>query len=135
MRLAARRLPSPGEKKLQAPRTIRIPFIRRCTVTRASSEQPGSLIDLSVNGVYVSTAPLPEQAEQLSVSFRVPGNARLVRIAGLVVWTHPQQTHPVHGIPPGFGFRFLEVAPPDAALIERIIIAYCQSNPLYRRYL
>jgi hypothetical protein len=93
------------------------------------------VLDLSVSGVYIMADVLPGEGESLIVSFRVPGNDRLLRMRGVVAWINPHQAHPVHSLPPGFGFCFLQPAPDDMKLIIRAIQDYCRSNPLYRQYL
>lgn len=121
--------------RAKTPRTLRIPFVRRCTLISAQGDREGMVLDISVKGAYVKTTPLPETGEYLAIAFRVPGNDRLLRISGVVAWINRHQAHPVHSLPPGFGFRFLEPAPEDASLIAGTIDAYCRSNPLYRQYL
>ena len=117
------------------PRNLRIPFIRRCLVHDGQTERTALLLDLSLSGVFVKTDELPKPGQPLRLSFQVPGNERWLRIKGVVAWLHRRQTHPVHGLPPGFGFRFLELAGQEVSLISATIVAYCRSNPIYRRYL
>ncbi|MFQ5792997.1 MAG: PilZ domain-containing protein [Acidobacteriota bacterium] len=117
------------------PPSVRIPFVRSCGLGRGEEELPGLLLDLSLKGVYVKTDTLPGKGEILEVAFRVPGNDRQLRLSGLVVWVNREQSHPVHGLPPGFGLRFLALSPEDAVLIQSTIEAYCQSNPMYYQYL
>ena len=93
------------------------------------------LLDLSLRGIYVATHKLPVVGEELEVMFRVPGNERELRIPSSVAWIQTQQTHPVHGLPVGFGARFKKLAIEDVRVIVRTIQAYCQSNPIYRQYL
>jgi hypothetical protein len=93
------------------------------------------VLDLSVNGVYVMTETLPSEGEALTVSFQIPGNDRLLRMPGVVAWLNPHQAHPVHSLPPGFGFCFRQPATEDLKLIISAIQEYCRSNPLYRQYL
>lgn len=93
------------------------------------------LLDLSLRGVYVSTPRLPIVGEELTIGFRVPGNERRLEITGVVAWVQTHQTHPVHGLPPGFGARFKKLAVEDVRVIARTIQSYCVSNPIYRQYL
>jgi hypothetical protein len=65
----------------------------------------------------------------------VPGNERELRIPTLVAWIQTHQTHPVHGLPVGFGARFKKLVVEDVRVIARTIQAYCLSNPIYRQYL
>lgn len=93
------------------------------------------LLDLSLRGIYVATRELPAVGEELRVAFRVPGNERELRIRVVVAWIQTQQTHPVHGLPVGFGARFRKLDVEDVRVIARTIQAYCLSNPIYRQYL
>ena len=56
-------------------------------------------------------------------------------IASVVAWIQKKQTHPVHGLPIGFGARFTNVDVDDVRVIARAIKSYCESNPIYRQYL
>jgi len=93
------------------------------------------ILDLSLQGVYVATADLPAAGGDVELSFRVPGNARTLVIPSAVAWTQKKQTHPVHGLPIGFGARFQKVEVEDVKIIARTIKVYCESNPIYRQYL
>lgn len=120
---------------LTLPVSLRIPFIRRCTIARATGEVEGLMLDLSLSGAYIkSDRPLVDR-ETVAIAFRVPGNARLIRLPALVAWVNSIQKHPVHSLPPGSGVRFLEVSESDLRLMSDAIRNYCLKNPLYRQYL
>ncbi len=93
------------------------------------------LLDLSLRGVYIASQELPRVGDELEITFRVPGNERVLAIASVVAWVQADQTHPVHGLPPGFGVKFKKLEVEDVRVIARAIQSYCQSNPLYRQYL
>jgi Tfp pilus assembly protein PilZ len=93
------------------------------------------LLDLSLRGVYVATDELRTSGEEVLVRFQVPGNIRELSVPGLVAWVQKEKTHPVHGLPQGFGVRFTKLDKDDVRLIARTIQGYCQSNPIYRQYL
>ncbi len=116
-------------------RTLRIPFVRRCTLVLDRDERAGMILDLSLDGAYIQADELPGEGDALTITFRVPGNDRLLSIKGLVAWINPHQTHPVHSLPSGFGFSFLEAAPQEQTLIAQTIVTYCRSNPIYQQYL
>jgi Tfp pilus assembly protein PilZ len=117
------------------PPTLRIPFVRRCSIEGRSGNRTALLLDLSLRGVYVATDELPDAGEELRVMFRVPGNMQTLSIPGLVAWVQSEKTHPVHGLPRGFGVRFTKLEVEQVRLIARAIQSYCQSNPIYRQYL
>ncbi len=93
------------------------------------------LLDLSLRGVYVATEELRASGDEVLVRFQVPGNVRELSIPGLVAWVQKDKTHPVHGLPRGYGVRFTKLEVEDVRLIARAIQSYCQSNPIYRQYL
>jgi len=93
------------------------------------------LLDLSLRGIYVATHQLPIVGDELEIMFRVPGNERELKISSFVAWIQTHQTHPVHGLPVGFGARFKKIAVEDVRVISRTIQSYCLSNPIYRQYL
>ncbi len=117
------------------PVTLRIPFVRRCTVSGPNGETLALLLDLSLRGVYVATEELRTSGDEVRVRFHVPGNVRELEIGGLVAWVQKEKTHPVHGLPQGFGVRFTKLEVEDARLITGAIQSYCESNPIYRQYL
>ena len=123
------------------PSTLRIPFVRRCTVRgvlgegSATPEGGAMLLDLSLKGVYIATKELPDVGDALEIKFRVPGNDRELAIKSVVAWVQAVQTHPVHGLPPGFGATFKKLDVEDVRVLARAIQNYCLSNPLYRQYL
>ena len=119
----------------QPPPTLRIPFVRRCRVLTTGCDNEAMLLDLSLRGIYVATHQLPIVGDELEVVFRVPGNERELKILSVVAWVQSHQTHPVHGLPVGFGARFKKLVVEDVRVIARAIQSYCQSNPIYRQYL
>ncbi len=119
----------------KTPRSLRVPFVRRCTLTIDDQEHASLLIDLSVAGVYVQTQTSIGEGDEVVVKFRVPGNDRLLETQTVVVYVNRDQKHPVHSLPPGAGLRFRNLSVEDSKLVVGAILAYCRSNPVYRRYL
>ena len=93
------------------------------------------LLDLSLRGLYVATQKLPIVGDELEIVFRAPENERVLKIPSVVAWIQTHQTHPVHGLPVGFGARFKKLTVEDVRVIVRTIQSYCRSNPIYRQYL
>src|SRR4030065_149564 len=54
---------------------------------------------------------MPRRGGTLVFCFHVPGSEREVVTDGVVAWTNPQQEHPVHSLPPGFGVAFRAPSP------------------------
>jgi uncharacterized protein (TIGR02266 family) len=135
-------MPSPDSPQVvrpegakEPPATLRIPFVRRCTVDDGSGSREAMLLDLSLRGVYVATEDLRAAGSEVRVLFQVPGNVRELSLAGLVAWVQSEKTHPVHGLPRGYGVRFTKLETEDILLIVSTIRSYCESNPIYRQYL
>ena len=93
------------------------------------------LLDLSLKGVYIAAKELPGVGDGLEIRFRVPGNDRELAIKSVVAWVQKVQTHPVHGLRPGFGATFERLELEDVRVMARAIQSYCLSSPLYRQYL
>jgi Tfp pilus assembly protein PilZ len=47
-----------------------------------------------------------------------------VVVDGVVAWTNPQQEHPVHSLPPGFGVAFRSLSEDARGRIEQIVFDY-----------
>ena len=119
----------------KTPRSLRVPFVRRCMLALGDREHDAMLIDLSVAGVYVKSNVSLSEGDEAILKFRVPGNDRLLEIQTIVVYVNRDQKHPVHSLPPGAGLRFRNLSVEDSKLIVGAILTYCRSNPVYRQYL
>lgn len=53
--------------------------------------------------------------------FQVPGSEREAKKERVVAWTNPQQEHPVHSMPPGFGVAFRGLSDDARARIEQLV--------------
>ena len=107
--------------------------MRRCIVD-GSVQSDAMILDLSVRGVYIASPILPAVNDAVTIRFHVPGNSRQLAVASSVAWIQEKQTHPVHGLPTGFGARFVKIDVEDVRIIARAIQEYCLSNPIYRQY-
>lgn len=83
--------------------------IRTCIETEfevGGCRAKGRIKNVSESGVFVGTASIPEQGEDVDLNFRSPDGEE-VRFSGLVWWT----TADCGGTPnraPGFGLRLLD---------------------------
>ncbi len=81
--------------------------------------RPGAaaaVYDIGPGGVFVPTpAPLPPGTE-LELSLHLPGERRIIRAEGRVVWTNLVDTP---SLPAGMGVRFLRIDPADRVRLER----------------
>jgi Tfp pilus assembly protein PilZ len=104
---------------------LRVPFIRRCHLefdNGASFE--AFIVNINVLGAYVARDDLPRLGEAVTCRFQMPGNEREIAIRSAVAWINAKQQHPVHSLPPGFGIKFVELAPGDRRRIESFVEDY-----------
>ena len=113
-----------GEKR-RAGGAIRVPFVRRCQLDYGAGQQDSAfIVNINVLGAYVAHETMPKLGRAVVCRFQVPGNEREVVADGVVAWTNPQQEHPVHSLPPGFGVAFRNLSPDVRARIEQIVTDY-----------
>jgi RNA polymerase sigma factor (sigma-70 family) len=99
-------VPTDDEKR-RAGGAIRVPFVRRCQIDYTSGQTDSAfIVNINVLGAYVAHETMPPLGRTLVFRFHVPGSEREVAADGVVAWTNPQQEHPVHSLPPGFGVAF-----------------------------
>lgn len=123
------------QKQFAPPDALRIPFVRKCTILFPSQTLQAMSLDISLKGMFIATPELPDVGSDVKIQFRVPSNVRTLDLPARVAWLQHKQTHPIHGLPLGFGLYFIKLGIEDVRLIARTIQNYCESNPLYRQYL
>ena len=82
------------------------------------------IVNINVLGAYVAHETMPALGRALVFRFHVPGSEREVVVDGVVAWTNPQQEHPVHSLPPGFGVAFRSLTGEARSRIEQIVVDY-----------
>ena len=93
-----------------------MPFVRRCQLDYAGGQSESAfIVNINVLGAYVANDVMPPLGRQVVFRFHIPGSEREVVVDGLVAWTNPQQEHPVHSLPAGFGVAFRSLEPPRPA--------------------
>jgi Tfp pilus assembly protein PilZ len=113
-----------GEKR-RAGGAIRVPFVRRCQLDYGSGQQDSAfIVNINVLGAYVESEKMPALGRAVVCRFQIPGNELELVTHGVVAWTNPQQEHPVHSLPPGFGLAFRNLSPDVRARIEQIVADY-----------
>jgi hypothetical protein len=112
---------------------LRVPFVRRCTLDLAAGGAAQAfLVNINVLGAYVASDSPPSLGEGLTCRFVTPDNDLEVVAGGTVAWLNPQQSHPVHSLPPGFGLRFERLSLRDRARIEGVVQDYIQRHSYER---
>jgi Tfp pilus assembly protein PilZ len=115
----------PNEEKRRAGGAIRVPFVRRCQLDFTGGRTESAfIVNINVLGAYVAHEVMPQLGRAVVFRFHVPGNEREVAVDGVVAWTNPQQEHPVHSLPPGFGVAFRSLGADARERIERIVFDY-----------
>jgi Tfp pilus assembly protein PilZ len=114
-----------GDEKRRAGGAIRVPFVRRCQIDYTDGQSDSSfIVNVNVLGAYVANEVMPALGRTLVFRFHVPGSEREVVADGVVAWTNPQQDHPVHSLPPGFGVAFRALSDDVRNRIEQIVFDY-----------
>jgi Tfp pilus assembly protein PilZ len=73
---------------------------------------------MSEGGLFVGTASVPEEGENVDLSFRAPGGDE-VSLSGLVWWTTNDGNGKGHRTP-GFGLRLLDDSDDFRSLLARL---------------
>jgi Tfp pilus assembly protein PilZ len=114
-----------SEEKRRAGGAIRVPFVRRCHIEFAGGGMDSAfIVNINVLGAYVAHDVMPPLGRQVVCRFQAPGRENEIRIEGVVAWTNPQQEHPVHSLPPGFGVAFRAIDDETRGRIEEIVFDY-----------
>jgi Tfp pilus assembly protein PilZ len=104
---------------------LRIPFVRRCHLQfEDGSSSTAFIVNINVLGAYVAYDAMPLLGQRVVCRFGVPGSEIEIVAEGAVAWINPQQTHPVHSLPPGFGIKFERVSDRDRERIEALVRNY-----------
>ena len=70
----------------------------------------GSSVDISQNGLFVTTEDVNISPEsEITLTFTLPHNDKLVQLAGRVVWVNVGDPRPAERLPMGFGVQFKDV--------------------------
>ena len=117
--------PASSEEKRRAGGAIRVPFVRRCQLDYSEGQSESAfIVNINVLGAYVANDVMPPLGRPVVFRFHIPGSEREVVVDGLVAWTNPQQEHPVHSLPAGFGVAFRSLTPEARDRIEQIVFDY-----------
>jgi Tfp pilus assembly protein PilZ len=114
-----------SDEKRRAGGAIRVPFVRRCQIDYTGGQSDSAfIVNINVLGAYVAHEVIPALGRALVFRFQVPGSEREAVANGVVAWTNPQQEHPVHSLPPGFGVAFRSLSDDARSRIEQIVFDY-----------
>lgn len=114
-----------ADEKRRAGGAIRVPFVRRCRLDYGGGETDSAfIVNINALGAYIEHQQMPALGRTVVFRFQVPGSEREVVTDGVVAWTNPQQEHPVHSLPPGFGVAFRGISDDARSRIEQIVADY-----------
>jgi len=114
-----------SEEKRRAGGAIRVPFVRRCEVEYDGSAPVSAfIVNINVLGAYIALDAMPALGREVVCRFQLPGREDNLEVVGVVAWTNPQQEHPVHSLPPGFGVAFRGLPDASRGRIEEIVFDY-----------
>lgn len=114
-----------SDEKRRAGGAIRVPFVRRCRLEYGGGQTDSAfIVNINSLGAYVAHETMPALGRTVVFRFQVPGSEREVVADGVVAWTNPQQEHPVHSLPPGFGVAFRGLTDDTRSRIDQIVTEY-----------
>jgi hypothetical protein len=113
----------------RASRLLRVPFVHACSIALDGQPPvPGFIVNINELGAYLASDAVPSLRQGLTFRFGLPWITREIEIRCEVCWVNPRQPHPVEGLPPGFGVKFVGLAAEPREAIESIVRA-CTERP------
>jgi hypothetical protein len=104
-----------------------VPFVHACSIALdAQPPGPGFIVNINELGAYLASDAVPALRHGLVLRFGLPGIAQELEIRGEACWVNPRQPHPVEGLPPGFGVKFVGLSADQREAIESIVRAYTE---------
>lgn len=111
----------------------RVPFVQVCDVEHNGSSHRALLCNLSILGAYVYTPTPPERNCAVVLRFQLPDGGPPVVAGATVTWVSDAPTDEAHGLPHGFGVRFLSAVPDDLRRIATLVANFLASpQPQYQ---
>lgn len=117
-------------------RRIRIPLIRKATLTRADGrDEDLFVIDLGLSGVFVEREGELPQGETVRIRFLLPGNELPIQAGCRVAWWHPPGAPLVSkSLPAGVGLEFVDLSDRDRERVRKHLLEYLRSHLGPRRF-
>jgi Tfp pilus assembly protein PilZ len=117
-------------------RRIRIPLIRRATLTRADGRHEELfVIDIGLSGVFIERPEALPTGERVEIRFLLPGNEIPIHAGCRVAWWHPPGAPLVSkSLPAGVGLEFVEVSDRDRERVRTHLLEYLRSQLGPRRF-
>jgi len=117
-------------------RRIRIPLIRKATLTRADGRgEELFVIDLGLSGVFVERPEALPPGEPVRIRFLLPGNELPIQAECRVAWWHPPGAPLVSkSLPSGIGLEFADMSDRDRERVRTHLLEYLGSHLGPRRF-
>jgi hypothetical protein len=120
------RAPKPKQAREPVRRSpFRVPFVRKCLIAFSDGKSREVFIaNINEYGAYMADPEMPQPGQGVTLRFRLPGSEADVVATGAVAWVNPQQQHPVHSLPPGYGLQFDPVKEPLLSFVLGVVSEY-----------
>jgi len=105
---------------------IRVPYEPPCRLIGPKGAQEGRLCNISVKGVYVTLAPIPNVGEMFRISFNLPDDEKPVEVQVEVAWRNTERDRKVLRLPLGCGLHFLDLGRTDQERIAAFVDTHHQ---------
>jgi hypothetical protein len=116
-------------------RRLRIPMIRKVTLTLRGRPEEVFTIDVGLAGLFIERKQPLDVDEKAQVEFGVPGNELPIKAACRVAWCH-QKGAPLKNklLPAGIGLQFVEMAEADRKRLRDHVLDYWRQHPKTRQF-
>lgn len=116
-------------------RQLRIPMIRKVTLTLKGRPEEVFAIDVGLAGIFIERKEPLVVNEKAEVEFGVPGNELSIKARCRVAWCH-RKGAPLKGktLPAGIGLQYVEMAESDKARLREHVLEYCRRHPKTRQF-
>jgi len=117
-------------------RRLRVPFIRRASLTWEGRRQDVFVIDLALTGVFVEWPSPPPVDTRLDLTFQLPENEIPIVAGCRVAWCHtPDPDKERRPLPAGAGLEFISLTPDAADRLRQYLVDYYRRDPRARRFI
>jgi PilZ domain-containing protein len=116
-------------------RRMRVPLMRRASLTGDGRPQDVFVIDLGLTGVFLEGALSLTVGSECELQFTLPGNDLPIVTRCLVAWHHAGDPEALpRSLPTGRGLDFVGLAAADAERIRGYLEEYYRREPRARRF-
>ena len=116
-------------------RQLRIPMIRKVTLTLKGRPEEVFAIDVGLAGIFIERKEELAVDERAEIEFGVPGNELRIKARCRVAWCRRKGT-PIKTklLPAGIGLQFVDMADADQKRLREHVLDYCRRHPKTRQF-